>query len=396
MLDSEDASNVLVDAKRLNVMTDERTGGTQWPAWLCKTVAAVHASLDTADTAPALGTALSEELVSATGIEFAWIGTTTPDGIRVRSTPPEASPPQFISVEDPAETLTGTVESEGQASLSAPDEHADTKHICEQSTGDAVTVLALPLEDGNEAYGVLHLHTTAGVAEMPAVLPAVGRTVGRRLRAFEEAAQLRRERQRLEELRSLASHDLGNPLNIASGRVELAKQDTDSTHLESVETALERVDRLVDQGVELVEAGHQPEDVEQISLAALAEDCWTDVGHERGTLTVEDATLVGERERVRHLVDELIENAFDYSEGAVTVDIGPLSAVQGFYVADDGPGIPNDERPYVLDTGYTTAEGRDGIGLSLVTEIAGAHGWDVSLENGDSGGTRVELVTSRW
>jgi signal transduction histidine kinase len=378
-------------------MTRKSDGSEQWPPWLCETVRAVHESLDEANTAPALGARLPSDVAATSGIAFAWVGTTTPNGVRVRSAPPDAALPAELDVPNTDETLTGVVESTRDARM-ADDGHADTTRVTEQTgvSGDDSTVLAVSLTDGETVYGVLHLYAPRTVTEMPAILPALGRTVGRQLRAFEQASQLSRERGRLEELRSLVSHDLGNPLNIASGRLELAAQSVESSHIGHAETAIERVDAIASRGVDIVEAGHQPDDIEAISLAALAEDCWDDVAEERGTLTVEDATLYGDRERVRRLVDELLANAFDHSDGAITVDIGPLSASRGFYVKDDGPGIPADEREYVVDTGYTTDDDYDGLGLSIVTEIAGAHGWDVSIQQPDSGGTRVEVVTNHW
>ena len=379
-------------------MTEESDGDGRWPTWLCESVAAVHRSLDRAETAPALGAAVPSDVAAVSGIAFAWVGTTTPDGVRVRSAPPDSTLPAELDTDDTDETLTAAIESTGEAQMAGERVHSDTARVLEHtgvSSGD-VTALAVPLTDGASVCGVLHLYVTATVTEMPAILPALGRTIGRRLRAFEQASQLRRERGRLEELRSLVSHDLGNPLNIASGRLELATQSVESSHIGHAETAIERVDRIANRGVDIVEAGHQPADIAEISLAALAEDCWSDVGESRGTLTVDDATLYGDRERVRRLVDELIANAFDHSDGALAVDIGPLSAAEGFYVEDDGPGIPPDEREYVVDTGYSTDEERDGLGLSIVTEIAGAHGWDISIDQPDSGGTRVEVVTSHW
>jgi signal transduction histidine kinase len=197
-------------------------------------------------------------------------------------------------------------------------------------------------------------------------------------------------------LRTLVSHDLGNPVNIASGRVQLARTDEDTSHLDSVDSALEEIDALMERGVRLVEVGQQPVERERLSLAELARDSWSDVGQERGELVTTDAIFDGERERVRMLLNELVRNAFAHSDGEVTVEIGPLTDAQGFYVADDGPGISSDEREYVIDTGYTTDADRDGIGLSIVTEIAGAHGWDVSLEPREPSGTRVEIIISRW
>lgn len=378
-------------------MTGESGGA--WPTWLCETVGAIHLALDRTASEATLGAAIPDELGRTATVRVAWIGQTTAEDVRVRSLSSDVGFTGRLGVDGAAGTLTGQVETTGQPVANEGPVHPDTSAVLavtDQREADIGSCLGVPLQTDGESYGVLHLSLGESVQRVPDVLASVARTVARRLRAFEERSQLTRERERLESLRSLVSHDFGNPLNIASGRVELAARECESPHLDQVGAALARVDRLANRGVELVEVGWPPETVTEISLSALAGDCWEDVGQDRGTMHVEDTTIRGDRERIRMLLDELVRNAFDHSDGEVTVELGPLPECCGFYVADDGPGIPEEEREYVLDTGYTTVEDKDGTGFSIVTEVAGAHGWDVVLGRGDSGGTRVELVTSRW
>jgi signal transduction histidine kinase len=56
----------------------------------------------------------------------------------------------------------------------------------------------------------------------------------------------------------------------------------------------------------------------------------------------------------------------------VTVRVGQLP--EGFYVEDNGPGIPENEREQVFGYGHTTSEEGTGFGLSIVATIADAHG----------------------
>jgi len=62
----------------------------------------------------------------------------------------------------------------------------------------------------------------------------------------------------------------------------------------------------------------------------------------------------------------------------------------GFYVADDGPGIPPDERGRVFDSTYSSGGGT-GLGLSIVEQIAEAHDWTVTATESDAGGARFEV-----
>lgn len=64
----------------------------------------------------------------------------------------------------------------------------------------------------------------------------------------------------------------------------------------------------------------------------------------------------------------------------------------GFHVADDGPGIPEEARERVFESGYSTVEDGTGFGLNIVAEIAEAHGWDVDIDESRAGGARFEFT----
>jgi signal transduction histidine kinase len=73
----------------------------------------------------------------------------------------------------------------------------------------------------------------------------------------------------------------------------------------------------------------------------------------------------------------------------VTVTVGRTA--DGFYVADDGPGIPESDRERVFETGYSTDSEGTGLGLSIVRNIAEVHGWSVAVTDGDGGGACFEF-----
>ncbi|PSQ62014.1 MAG: hypothetical protein BRD21_07675 [Halobacteriales archaeon SW_8_66_22] len=74
----------------------------------------------------------------------------------------------------------------------------------------------------------------------------------------------------------------------------------------------------------------------------------------------------------------------------MTVTVGDLE--EGFYAADDGPGIPAEEREQVFDSGYTTSEDGTGFGLGIVQNVVEAHGWAVTITESDAGGARFEIT----
>jgi len=74
----------------------------------------------------------------------------------------------------------------------------------------------------------------------------------------------------------------------------------------------------------------------------------------------------------------------------VTITVGERA--DGFYLEDDGPGIPPEDRENLFDPGYSTVEDGVGFGLTIVETVAEGHGWDVRVTDGTSGGTRFEFA----
>jgi signal transduction histidine kinase len=73
----------------------------------------------------------------------------------------------------------------------------------------------------------------------------------------------------------------------------------------------------------------------------------------------------------------------------VTVSAGALD--DGFYIADDGPGIPPTEQNKVFEPGYSTQGDGTGLGLAIVDRIVAAHGWELTLTTASNGGVRFEV-----
>ena len=216
------------------------------------------------------------------------------------------------------------------------------------------------------------------------------------LRARE--CELARQNQRLEEFASVVSHDLRNPLNVAEGRLQLAREDDgdDSPHLDQVASAHERMESLVDDLLALARNGQSVGDTEPVGLAPLARETWEGIdGDADAALRVEGdlGSVDADESRLRELFENLFRNAVDHAGAGVAVTAGPLDDRAGFYVADDGPGIPSDDRDQVFSRGFTTASDGTGFGLAIVRDIAEAHGWTVSVHEAAGGGARFEVET---
>ncbi|MFB6156635.1 MAG: PAS domain-containing sensor histidine kinase [Haloferacaceae archaeon] len=228
-------------------------------------------------------------------------------------------------------------------------------------------------------------------ANLTAALDRIGHA--ERLRRNER--ELERENERLEEFASVVSHDLRNPLNVAKGHLELLEMECDSDHVAPVGRALDRMEELIEDVLALAREGRSVDDVEPVDLStvvaaarvnALADD-------EATVRVVDDATVYADESRLTQVFENLLRNAVEHGagdDGTVTVTVGTLP--DGFYVEDDGPGIPPERRDRVLEPGYSTGDEGTGFGLSIVRDVVEAHGWDLTVTEGTDGGARFEVT----
>ncbi|WP_424013405.1 sensor histidine kinase [Halorubrum xinjiangense] len=205
-------------------------------------------------------------------------------------------------------------------------------------------------------------------------------------------AELRRERDRLEEFASVVSHDLRNPLNVVRGRVDLAKEaHPDDEHLAAVEPALDRMDEIIEETLTLAREGKIVDDADDVDLADCVRECWSRVDTADATLSVDGSlTVRADRDRLSHVFENLFRNAIEHGGSDVTVRVGPLGE-DGFYVEDDGVGIPEEDVDRVRETGFTSSADGTGFGLAIVDRIVEAHGWELRIDDGAEGGTRFEI-----
>jgi signal transduction histidine kinase len=251
--------------------------------------------------------------------------------------------------------------------------------------------------------------------------------------------RLARKNERLEEFASIVSHDLRNPLNVLQGSLDLAEETGDPEQFAACRRAADRMEGLIDDVLTLARQGETVEDPLRVRLAGIVEEGWASVRTDGATLRTEtDRTVLADESRLRRIIENLVRNSVEHSStgsrtqsgdavehgarrasardargdsvehsstgsrnraspddavehgsGSVTVIVGDLD--DGFYVEDDGPGVPAEERERVFDSGYSTSENGTGFGLAIVERIVEAHGWTIDLAESDDGGARFEI-----
>mgnify|MGYP000748231418 CR=1 FL=1 len=199
----------------------------------------------------------------------------------------------------------------------------------------------------------------------------------------------RKERERrLEQFASVVSHDLRNPLNVAQGRLDLAAADCESEHLDAVADAHDQMAALIEDLLTLAREDVSLS-VEPVELRPVVAEAWAGIEAPEATLSIDvEATVAADPDRLRRLFANLLRNAVEHSTGPVRIQVGRCG--DGVSVADDGPGI-EDDPDAIFDAGYSTAEQGTGIGLSIVEQIATAHGWSITVSESEDGGARFEL-----
>lgn len=219
--------------------------------------------------------------------------------------------------------------------------------------------------------------------------------------------ELERKNERLEAFASVVSHDLRNPIAVARGYLQGAREaDDPASELDELETSLDRIEAIVEDVLALAREGDDVSHPDPVVLSEVAEAAWRNVDTADATLSADPMELRADPDRLLQLFENLFRNCVEHgsTDGRPADDtaieragddpavvVASLPDDRGFFVADDGPGIPEARREDVLEHGYTTAETGTGLGLAIVQRIARAHGWTVAVAESETGGARFEF-----
>lgn len=216
--------------------------------------------------------------------------------------------------------------------------------------------------------------------------------------------ELERQNERLEAFASIVSHDLRNPLSVAQGYVDLATEQVGELDaLDNVQAGLDRMEDIIGDVLALARHGQTVTETEQLQLDGVTGDAWSNVTTQQARIEIETSgPIAADRSRLLRSFENLFRNSIQHGRDDVTIRVGVLPDVDegtssdsgrstGFYVEDDGPGMPEEIRENAFDSSFTTSDEGLGIGLWVVKEVASAHGWTVNVVESDDGGARFEF-----
>ncbi len=236
--------------------------------------------------------------------------------------------------------------------------------------------------------------------------------VGRLVQAFNESLE-RLERLFNAQRRFLAdvSHELRTPLTVIRGNVDLLRRmgGADLTSLDAIQSEAERMSRLVGDLLLLAQAdagtlpmARNPVELDTLLLEVYHESQVLASAVHLGIGDIDQTLVVGDRDRLKQLLLNLVSNAIKFTPegGHVTLGLTRIRDWARLVVTDTGVGIPADELPHVFDRFYrvdkarTRSAGGAGLGLAIAQRIAQVHGG--RLEAASDGATGRGSTFSLW
>jgi len=284
--------------------------------------------------------------------------------------------------------------------------------------------IVAPLLVGAHPIGMIALSRTQVDAfspeeiELATLLGRLAATAVQNIRAYEAEHHTVEELRRLSALRadfvSLVSHELRSPMAAVIGaartlqeRWRILAPAQREAFLALIADETNRLASLIGDVLHTsqIEAGTFSYSFSDVDLGRLVEDAVATAAlaqdEVRITASVSSALprIRGDRERLRQVLGNLIENAVKYSPAgeAVEVRAQPDDGVAKISVADRGPGIPVDQQRLIFEKfGRADVAGGSkpgtGLGLFIARSIAEAHGGTIDVRSTPSMGTTFTLT----
>ena len=228
-------------------------------------------------------------------------------------------------------------------------------------------------------------------------LGRLGAHFDRMLGALDQSLRMQRQ------LVADASHELRTPLASMRTNIEVLQRSPNlipaerERVLKDVISQVEQLTRLIQDLIDLARGDQAPEVMEEVRLdwvvAAAVDRAATNWPAVRFTADLAETLVVGQANRLDRAVSNLLDNAGKWSPAGETVEVRVTD--HEVTVRDHGPGIERTDLPYVFDRFWRAPAARSmpgsGLGLSIVRQVAHAHGGTVAAELPEGGGTLMRL-----
>ncbi len=232
-------------------------------------------------------------------------------------------------------------------------------------------------------------------------VPHSGRTdeIGDLARAFNQTLE-RLERLFRSQQRFLAdvSHELRTPLTSVRGNLDLMRRfgQYDEESMLVIQDEMERMSRLLGDLLLLARAdtGGLPLRHEPVELDNILFEVYRQISRIEKPVTVEliavdQATILGDEDRLKQLLLNLVDNAIKYTQpgGSVQLSLAKDTGWAQLVVRDTGIGIPAEDLPHIFERFYrvdkarSRAQGGSGLGLAIVKWVVQTHGGAIKVNS---------------
>lgn len=273
--------------------------------------------------------------------------------------------------------------------------------FAQEAVADDMSVIESeePIEERLESYGPEGQKNWAKTSKFPwyEADGSVGGLIGvtqniteykqteRRLEAMEE---------RVDAFTNNLQHDLKTPLQVGISHLAFARETGSEESLDKIGSAFDRIEEMVDDMGSMTKLARPEDNIEQtVDLVDVIDGVWDVIRTDDATLTVdlpEETRLHADLNSLRPVIENLFKNAITHAGQDVTITVG-ATAAGGFYVADDGPGIPTHDRDAILQAGYTTSADGSGRGLHMISDTVADNDWNLVVTDSVGGGARFEI-----
>jgi signal transduction histidine kinase len=211
------------------------------------------------------------------------------------------------------------------------------------------------------------------------------------------------------------SHELRTPLTVIKGNVGIMKQLQcgDDESLDSINAEVDRLTRLVGDLLLLsqAETGHLPMEVQLVELDTILFEILQQMRMLAGSRVqlnisaIDQVRVKADPDRLKQVMVNLIANAIQHTPtgGQVTLQLGKNGNMGFFAVQDTGPGIPEEDLPFIFDRFYrgekSRTRGKDsgfGLGLSIAKWIVTNHNGSIDVQSTVGEGTLFSVSIPLW
>lgn len=269
---------------------------------------------------------------------------------------------------------------------------------------------------GHPVKSEIAQETTIGVAQTGShyCVRSVADTTGEREGGFIVLTDAQSDHTATDEvdwISSVVSHELRNPLDVAQAHLRAARETGDEKHLDKLQQAHDRMQQIIHDVLTLTRGRQSINPSDTVEIGEVADDAWKNVDTDGARLIIGDElpTVEADAERLQRLFENLFRNSVEHAvpdsttarddttatgegerESGVRIQVGSTDG--GFYVGDDGVGIPKDQEQRIFSPGYSSQKQGTGLGLTIVKQIAEAHDWSVRLGSDQTSGAHFEFL----